>query len=183
MVASNGEGIRKIKEGAVRIDGQKIADHQQEHTFRSPCRAANGKSKIRPTYPLRSARSFATRPSSTSNLGVQMGREDVSAGQAKQVRGKINDVVGAIKGDSGQQLKGKAQVPRSVRFRKNLAARKAAKFQLNSQCQYNRWSQWHATTGFFMGSSQSLDATVQIFIKISDGGLLVSRVHRIHITD
>jgi tyrosyl-tRNA synthetase len=36
MVASNGEGIRKIKEGAVRIDGQKVIDHQQEHTFDHP---------------------------------------------------------------------------------------------------------------------------------------------------
>jgi tyrosyl-tRNA synthetase len=33
MVASNSEGIRKIKEGAVKIDGQKVTDHQQEHTF------------------------------------------------------------------------------------------------------------------------------------------------------
>jgi len=38
-----------------------------------------------------------------------MGREDISAGQAKQVRGKVNDVIGAVKGDTGQQLKGKAQ--------------------------------------------------------------------------
>ncbi len=38
-----------------------------------------------------------------------MGREDVAAGQAKQVRGKVNDVVGAAKGDSAQQLKGKVQ--------------------------------------------------------------------------
>ncbi|MGA2585232.1 MAG: CsbD family protein [Tepidisphaeraceae bacterium] len=38
-----------------------------------------------------------------------MGREDIAAGRAKQTRGKLNDVVGAIKGDSGQQLKGKAQ--------------------------------------------------------------------------
>ena len=38
-----------------------------------------------------------------------MGSEDVAAGKAKQVKGKINDVVGAIKGDSAQQLKGKVQ--------------------------------------------------------------------------
>ena len=38
-----------------------------------------------------------------------MGREDVGAGKAKQLKGKVNDVVGAIKGDSSQQVKGKAQ--------------------------------------------------------------------------
>lgn len=38
-----------------------------------------------------------------------MGSEDVAAGKAKQVKGKINDVVGAIKGDSAQQVKGKVQ--------------------------------------------------------------------------
>ena len=38
-----------------------------------------------------------------------MGREDAAAGKAKQVKGKVNDVVGAIKGDSGQQVKGKVQ--------------------------------------------------------------------------
>jgi len=38
-----------------------------------------------------------------------MGREDVAAGKAKQVKGKINDVVGAARGDSGQQIKGKVQ--------------------------------------------------------------------------
>jgi uncharacterized protein YjbJ (UPF0337 family) len=38
-----------------------------------------------------------------------MGREDISAGQVKQVRGKANDVIGAVKGDIGQQIKGKAQ--------------------------------------------------------------------------
>jgi len=36
MVASNGEGIRKIKEGAVRLDGEKIADHQKEYSFDKP---------------------------------------------------------------------------------------------------------------------------------------------------
>jgi uncharacterized protein YjbJ (UPF0337 family) len=38
-----------------------------------------------------------------------MGREDVTAGKAKQLKGKVNDVVGAIKGDSSQQAKGKVQ--------------------------------------------------------------------------
>ncbi len=38
-----------------------------------------------------------------------MAREDVAAGKAKQVKGKVNDVVGAIKGDSSQQGKGKLQ--------------------------------------------------------------------------
>ena len=31
------------------------------------------------------------------------------AGRMKQLKGKINDVVGAARGDTGQQLKGKAQ--------------------------------------------------------------------------
>jgi len=39
-----------------------------------------------------------------------MAQEDVAAGQAKQLRGKVNDVVGAIKGDSAQQVKGKTQI-------------------------------------------------------------------------
>jgi uncharacterized protein YjbJ (UPF0337 family) len=38
-----------------------------------------------------------------------MGREDIAAGQAKQIKGKINDVAGAVKGDTGQQIKGKVQ--------------------------------------------------------------------------
>ena len=38
-----------------------------------------------------------------------MGREDVAAGKAKQVKGKINDVVGAVRGNTGQQIKGKMQ--------------------------------------------------------------------------
>ena len=38
-----------------------------------------------------------------------MGREDVAAGRAKQVKGKLNDVIGAVKGDSARQLKGKIQ--------------------------------------------------------------------------
>ena len=38
-----------------------------------------------------------------------MGREDIAAGRTKQLRGKLNDVVGAVKGDTGQQIKGKIQ--------------------------------------------------------------------------
>ena len=38
-----------------------------------------------------------------------MGREDVAAGKAKQVKGKINDVVGAVRGNTAQQVKGKIQ--------------------------------------------------------------------------
>ena len=38
-----------------------------------------------------------------------MGREDIAAGRAKQVRGKVNDVVGAVTGDTGRQIKGKIQ--------------------------------------------------------------------------
>jgi uncharacterized protein YjbJ (UPF0337 family) len=38
-----------------------------------------------------------------------MGSEDVAAGRTKQVKGKANDVVGAVKGDTSQQIKGKVQ--------------------------------------------------------------------------
>jgi uncharacterized protein YjbJ (UPF0337 family) len=38
-----------------------------------------------------------------------MGREDIAAGRAKQVKGKVNDIVGAARGKPSQQLKGKAQ--------------------------------------------------------------------------
>jgi len=38
-----------------------------------------------------------------------MGSEDVTAGKIKQVKGKANDTIGAIKGDTGQQIKGKVQ--------------------------------------------------------------------------
>ncbi len=38
-----------------------------------------------------------------------MGREDIAAGKSKQARGKVNDVVGAVKGDTSQQIKGKVQ--------------------------------------------------------------------------
>src|SRR4051794_26222208 len=35
--------------------------------------------------------------------------EDVAAGKAKQIKGKLNDVAGAVKGDTGQQIKGKVE--------------------------------------------------------------------------
>ena len=38
-----------------------------------------------------------------------MGKEDVAAGRTKQAKGKLNNVVGAAKGDTSQQMKGKAQ--------------------------------------------------------------------------
>ena len=38
-----------------------------------------------------------------------MGREDVAAGKIKQIKGKANDTVGALKGNTGQQIKGKVQ--------------------------------------------------------------------------
>jgi uncharacterized protein YjbJ (UPF0337 family) len=38
-----------------------------------------------------------------------MAREDVAAGKVKQMKGKANDVMGAIRGNTGQQLKGKLQ--------------------------------------------------------------------------
>jgi uncharacterized protein YjbJ (UPF0337 family) len=38
-----------------------------------------------------------------------MASEDVAAGRSKQVKGKINDVVGAARGDTSQQVKGKVQ--------------------------------------------------------------------------
>jgi uncharacterized protein YjbJ (UPF0337 family) len=38
-----------------------------------------------------------------------MASEDVVAGQVKQVKGKANDIAGAVKGDTAQQIKGKAE--------------------------------------------------------------------------
>jgi uncharacterized protein YjbJ (UPF0337 family) len=38
-----------------------------------------------------------------------MASEDVAAGKVKQVKGKANDVAGAVKGDTTQQIKGKVQ--------------------------------------------------------------------------
>lgn len=38
-----------------------------------------------------------------------MAAEDRVGGKMKQVKGKANDVMGAIKGDTSQQVKGKVQ--------------------------------------------------------------------------
>ena len=38
-----------------------------------------------------------------------MAREDVAAGKVKQIKGKGNDTLGALKGDTSQQIKGKVQ--------------------------------------------------------------------------
>jgi tyrosyl-tRNA synthetase len=36
LAASNGEAMRKMREGAVRLDGVKVTDPKQEHTFEKP---------------------------------------------------------------------------------------------------------------------------------------------------
>jgi tyrosyl-tRNA synthetase len=36
LAASNGEAIRKVKEGAVHLDGEKVSDFQREYTFDKP---------------------------------------------------------------------------------------------------------------------------------------------------
>jgi len=38
-----------------------------------------------------------------------MASEDIAAGKIKQVKGQANDIAGAIKGDTAQQIKGKIQ--------------------------------------------------------------------------
>ena len=38
-----------------------------------------------------------------------MGQEDRIAGKVKQAKGKANDVAGAVKGNTAQQIKGKVQ--------------------------------------------------------------------------
>lgn len=38
-----------------------------------------------------------------------MGREDVTAGKVKQIKGKANDVVGAATNDPDRQFRGKIQ--------------------------------------------------------------------------
>jgi uncharacterized protein YjbJ (UPF0337 family) len=67
-------------------------------------------------YGKSAARAIGTRVASTLPVDDYllhkesiMGREDIAAGQAKQIKGKVNDVAGAVKGDTAQQIKGKVQ--------------------------------------------------------------------------
>ena len=39
-----------------------------------------------------------------------MAREDITAGKVKQIKGKANDIVGAVTGDTKRQIKGKVQM-------------------------------------------------------------------------
>lgn len=43
------------------------------------------------------------------NKEFDMGQEDIAAGKIKQVKGKANDIAGAVTGDTAQQVKGKIQ--------------------------------------------------------------------------
>ena len=38
-----------------------------------------------------------------------MARKDIAAGKVKQIKGKANDIAGAVTGNTTQQIKGKAQ--------------------------------------------------------------------------
>jgi len=38
-----------------------------------------------------------------------MGKEDIAAGKAKQLRGKLNEISGAVTGSTRQKIKGKVQ--------------------------------------------------------------------------
>jgi uncharacterized protein YjbJ (UPF0337 family) len=44
-----------------------------------------------------------------SKGAIAMGSEDKWAGKAKQARGKANEIAGAVKGDTAQEIKGKVQ--------------------------------------------------------------------------
>jgi tyrosyl-tRNA synthetase len=51
LAASNSEAIRKIKEGAVKIDGEKVADHQKEYSFDKPAVLQLGNRKFMRVVP------------------------------------------------------------------------------------------------------------------------------------
>ena len=46
FVASNGEGMRKVKEGAVKVDGEKVTDVAREYTFAGPAVLQMGSRKF-----------------------------------------------------------------------------------------------------------------------------------------
>ena len=46
FVASNGEGMRKVKEGAVKVDGEKVNDVAREYTFAGPAVLQMGSRKF-----------------------------------------------------------------------------------------------------------------------------------------
>ena len=46
FVASNGEGMRKVKEGAIKLDGEKVADVAREYTFDGPAVLQMGSRKF-----------------------------------------------------------------------------------------------------------------------------------------
>ena len=50
-----------------------------------------------------------------------MGREDIAAGKLKQIKGKANDIAGAVTGNTGRQIKGKVQKAAARRRAANSA--------------------------------------------------------------
>jgi tyrosyl-tRNA synthetase len=46
FVASNGEGMRKVKEGAIKLDGEKVTDVAREYTFDKPAVLQMGSRKF-----------------------------------------------------------------------------------------------------------------------------------------
>ena len=51
---------------------------------------------------------FALRTASDKKE-VIMASEDIAAGKIKQIKGKANDIIGAARGNTTQQIKGKIQ--------------------------------------------------------------------------
>ena len=52
---------------------------------------------------------FDTEEPNPDQQEVYMGSEDRFADKIKQAKGKANDIAGAVKGDTAQQVKGKVQ--------------------------------------------------------------------------
>jgi uncharacterized protein YjbJ (UPF0337 family) len=60
-----------------------------------------------------------------------MAREDEVAGKIKQAKGKANDVIGAAKGDTSQQIKGKVQ--KAVGKAQSAVGRASAKSEADAR--------------------------------------------------